>query len=146
MKKFGLLFLVLMLSLTVANAYAESAATEAPAAAAPMDSVIGAFSTVDLAGNAVDSNVFANSKLTLVNVWATYCGYCVDEMPDLAKLDGEYDDLQVLGILADAGTKDTTDPTNLKLGQDIAKETGAGYVSVLPDAVINEQLLTYLTV
>jgi thiol-disulfide isomerase/thioredoxin len=138
MRKLGLLLLVLMVVMT-AGANAES--TVAPTPAVPMDSVIGAFSTVDLEGNAVDSSVFAKAKLTLVNVWATFCGYCVDEMPDLAKLDAEYDDLQVLGVLGDAGTKDATDPANLKLGLQIAQETKANYVTILPDSIINDKLL-----
>ena len=143
MKKYGLLLLVLMTLVMAVGALAESAATVAPAAdaAAPMDSVIGAFSTVDMQGSAVDSNVFAASKLTLVNVWATFCPPCVGEIPDLAKLDQEIDGFQVLGVLADAGTKDAIDSNNLELGKQILSDSGAAYTSILPDDVLNEKLM-----
>ena len=135
MKKFGLLLLVVML-MTALGAAAES--TPAPA---PMDSAIGAFSTVDLNGNAVDSNVFAKEKLTLVNVWATFCGPCKEEIPYLAKLDQEIDGFQVLGILVDAGSKGAEDPANLALGLKILSDSGASYTSILPDDVLNQGLL-----
>ncbi len=146
MKKTGLILLALAMLLTAVAAFAESAATPAPTeAAAPMDSVIGAFSTVDIDGNAVDSNIFAEGKLTLVNVWATFCSPCIREIPDLAKLDQEIEGFQVLGVLGDAGTKDAQDPNNVALGKEIAEKSGAAYKSVLPDDTINTMLMNYIT-
>lgn len=46
--------------------------------------------TTDLAGNAVDSSVFAENKLTLVNVWNAGCTPCVQEMPILDQLNKDY--------------------------------------------------------
>ena len=54
-----------------APAASASAASAAPAA----------FTTQDLAGSAVDQSIFTGHRLTMVNVWATYCGYCLKEMP-----------------------------------------------------------------
>lgn len=34
----------------------------------------------------VSQDIFAPYDLTMVNIWATWCGYCVKEMPELAKL------------------------------------------------------------
>ena len=50
-----------------------------------------AFEAKDMEGNEVTSGVFAESKLTMINVWATYCNPCLNEMPDLGELSGEYD-------------------------------------------------------
>ena len=34
----------------------------------------------------------AEAKVVLVNVWSTWCGPCIDEFPDLVKLQKEYGD------------------------------------------------------
>ncbi len=58
------------------------------------------FSAQDLDGNPVDTSVFEGSRMTLINVWGTFCGPGLNEMPDLTKLAEEYADqgLQVIGI------------------------------------------------
>jgi len=151
MKRTALFLLVLAMLTSAVAVVAESAATPAPTegasagAVAPMDSVIGAFSTVDIDGNAVDSNIFAENKLTMVNVWATFCPPCIEEIPHLAKLDEEIEGFQVLGVLGDAGTKDVQDPNNVALGQEIAEKSGAAYPSVLPDDTITAMLMNYIT-
>ena len=49
------------------------------------------FDTVDLEGNAVNTREFAAQyDLTLVNFWATWCGPCVSEMPELQSLNEEF--------------------------------------------------------
>ena len=110
-------------------------------AVAPMDSAVGAFVTQNLDGNTVDSNIFAGSKLTLINAWATYCPPCVDEIPDLAKLDQEIEDFQVLGILIDAGVKGFPDEANLDLGKEILSDSGVKYTNILPDLQIINKFL-----
>ena len=61
------------------------------------------FQAADLAGNPADQTIFADHDLTLVNVWATFCGPCKAEMPDLAELHEESQDrgFQVVGICGD---------------------------------------------
>lgn len=150
MKKFVPILLVLavlttMVIVVTAEQDAAAPAPTAPAptqASAPMDSAIGAFDTQDLEGNAADSNLFAGSKLTLINVWATYCPPCKAEIPDLAKLDKEIEDFQVLGILIDAGVKSFPDEANLDLGKKILSDSGAEYTNILPDLVLIDKFLT----
>ena len=49
------------------------------------------FETTDLNGNPVSSrDLFAQNKVTLVNIWRTWCGPCVAEMPELDALNAEY--------------------------------------------------------
>ena len=126
---------------TVAPAAPASTVPAASQAVAPMDSAIGAFVTLNLDGNTVDSNLFAGSKLTLINAWATYCPPCVDEIPDLAKLDQEIEDFQVLGILIDAGVKGFPDEANLDLGKEILSDSGVKYTNILPDLQIINKFL-----
>lgn len=67
-----------------------------------------ALNSVDLNGNAVDASLFADYDLTLVTFWATWCGYCINEMPDLQEIADEYADqgVQVLGVLVDFQSAD----------------------------------------
>lgn len=37
-------------------------------------------------------------KIVILNFWGTWCPYCVQEMPDLNKLDGENEDLIVVAV------------------------------------------------
>ena len=48
------------------------------------------FTGTDLEGNTVSSDLFSQSALTMVNVWATYCNPCLREMPALGELAEDY--------------------------------------------------------
>ncbi len=67
------------------------------------------FQTVDYDGNTVDSSVFKNAKLTMVNIWATTCSFCIEEMPDLQELNDEMEDVQVITLLTDVRSLDDED-------------------------------------
>ena len=93
------------------------------------------FSTTDLDGNSVDQSVFADHKLTMVNVWATFCGPCISEMPELGTLASEYADkgMQIVGLVSDVTDSDgNLDEAQLSLARDIVAETGANYLHVVP--------------
>lgn len=47
--------------------------------------------TTDLEGNSVDASVFAENKVTLVNVWNVGCTPCIQELGILDKLNKEYE-------------------------------------------------------
>lgn len=59
--------------------------------------------TVDLEGNEVDKTVFQENELTMINAWATWCGPCVRELPELEKLQKELEaedrSVGVLGLV-----------------------------------------------
>ena len=44
------------------------------------------FVTTDMEGNTVTQEIFSAYDLTMVNVWATWCGYCIEEMPEFPAL------------------------------------------------------------
>lgn len=96
------------------------------------------FTAKDFEGNAVDQSVFANTKLTMMNVWATFCGPCIREMPELGELAVEGGtEYQIIGVCTDL---DDTEEM-LKEAQDIVAETGASYLHLQP----SESLLPVLT-
>ena len=58
------------------------------------------FTTVDMNGNTVDDSIFAENKVTMVNLWEPWCSPCKSEMPDLEKLYQEYKDqgFAIIGV------------------------------------------------
>lgn len=44
------------------------------------------FASTDLNGRIVTDKIFADNKITMLNIWATFCSPCIREMPELAKL------------------------------------------------------------
>lgn len=93
------------------------------------------FTAVDLAGNTVDESIFKGKKLTMINIWATFCRPCINEMPDLEKLHQEYADkgVQVMGIVCDVSySGDGYEPPLYDAALDIVEDTGVTYTSLLP--------------
>ena len=80
---------------------------------APKEGAI-SFETVDLEGNPVTSKeLFADHKITMVNIWATWCTHCVRELPELERMSKEWaeQDCQIIGICDDAnGRRSNKDP------------------------------------
>ena len=94
------------------------------------------FKTTDSNGNEVTEKIFADKDITMVNVWGTFCGPCINEMPELQKI---YESLpknaNLIGITADVpeGMKDGVD--NIKY---IEEQTGVKYTNlVLDDSLMN---------
>ena len=97
--------------------------------------ILSAFTATDLDGNAVDATLFAGHTLTMINVWATTCGPCIQEMPDLAALNEAYADqgVQVVGLVSDVlGLDGSVSEAQVAEAQSIVEETGANYVHIVP--------------
>lgn len=58
------------------------------------------FLTTDFDGNGWDETCFFDAKVTMINLWAYWCGPCVGEIPEIDKLSHDYADrqVQILGI------------------------------------------------
>ena len=123
--------LLLLSACGQAAAPAETSGAEETASAG----ILSSFDTVDLDGNAVDQGVFSEHKLTMVNIWATYCGPCISEMPDLGILAEEYEDkgLQVMGLVSDVLDSDgNLSEEQLEKAREIVESTGADYTHIVP--------------
>ena len=97
------------------------------------------FEGIDLEGNTVSSEVFSRSKLTMLNVWATYCNPCLNEMPDLGELAADYDvsEFQIIGIVSDV-----LEGEDQSLAESLVGQTGANYTHLLLNESIYYGLLT----
>lgn len=91
------------------------------------------FTANDLDGNTVDQTVFSQSKLTMINIWGTFCGPCINEMPELGELNRELPDVQVIGIIIDA-VDANLQPLEKEMADahSIISQTGADYLHLLP--------------
>ncbi|MCI9573009.1 MAG: TlpA family protein disulfide reductase [Lachnospiraceae bacterium] len=111
-----------------------------------------AFEGQDIEGNAVTSDIFGQSRLTMINVWATYCNPCLIEMPELGELAGEYEagDFQLIGVISDVpeATKGM-DAEKVERAVEEAKSliemTGADYPHLLVNVSLYNALLTDVT-
>lgn len=74
-------------------------------------------------------DIFSKNKYTVVNVWATWCGPCIQELPELETLSKELEakGCGIMGILHDGNI-----PGSLEVGQEILTEAGVTY----PNAVV----------
>ncbi len=106
------------------------------------DPIFITFEGTDLDGNAVSQEVFSQSKLTMVNVWATYCNPCLQEMPGLGELAAEHDssEFQIIGIVSDVWEGE-----NQELAESLIQQTGASYPHLLVNNSIYTEILTSVT-
>ena len=89
--------------------------------------VLGQFSTTDLDGNPVDQTAFQDYDVTMVNIWTTYCGYCLDEMGALGELS------RIMGMVTDVINSDgTLNESQMDLAREIVSSTGADYTHMVP--------------
>ena len=60
------------------------------------------FTTTDLNGKQVTNDIFAQKKLTVINIWGTFCGPCINEMPELGEWSDEMsNNVQLIGLVCD---------------------------------------------
>ena len=92
---------------------------------------VGDVTMQDLDGQTMSTRDW-RGKVTLVNYWATWCGPCRQEIPDLIRLQERYPDhLRVVGISTDEG-----DPADVKA---FAEEMGINYPVVLATPELSRQ-------
>ena len=89
------------------------------------------FTTKDFAGNTVASDdLFARRKVTMVNIWGTFCGFCIGELTELKRLNSEYaaKGAQIVGIVYDAVEEDL-----ILDARDILSDFKVDYINLLPN-------------
>ena len=103
------------------------------------------FEAQDMDGNTVSSDIFGESKITMVNVWATYCNPCLSEMPELGELAQEYDagEFRLIGIISDV--PENADEAIMGLAKDLIEQTGASYTHLPINQSLYDALLEDVT-
>ena len=97
------------------------------------------FTTQDLKGNQITNDIFAQKKLTVVNIWGTFCPPCIGEMPEL----GEWaktmpSDVQLIGIVCDV--RGNNDSQTIEAAKEILKDSDAEFLNIVPNGEIGNYL------
>lgn len=134
---------------TDAASVSDSAKTDETSASDGTDTDTALFSdmsTTDLDGNKVDSSMFSDHKITLVNVWNIGCTPCVNEIPELEKINSEFSEKggAVVGLYADFGAGIADD--EMEQIKEILSNANASYTQLRMDGTLatNEALLNIM--
>ena len=102
------------------------------AQASPVAKVIPNFTAKTIAGETVTNEIFASKKITVVNIWGTFCPPCIAEMPELGEMARALPaEAQIIGLVCDT-SEDSTE--NIPAAQKITAEANADFINIVPDA------------
>lgn len=99
--------------------------------------LLSSFTAKDLDGSTVDQTILAGKKLSVINVWATFCGPCIREMPELASVSSDYAEkgVQIVGVVVDTVDGNWSRiEKNVSEAKAIVSETGSPYIHLIPSA------------
>lgn len=88
------------------------------------------FETTDTEGNSIASNdLFSSNKITMVNIWASWCGPCIRELPELQAISERLKErgCSVIGLLYDGD-----DAAALETAKKLMTDNGVSYLVILP--------------
>lgn len=154
------IFVLLLAGMLLTGCASESSDSTVPENAAPQTESVGqsdngngtnadageeetyvlSFDAKTIDGDEFSSEKFSESKITMINVWATYCNPCLAEMPDLGEIAQTYDkeDFQLVGIISDV--VDSAPQSDIDNAKDLIGQTKADY----PHLLLNESLFENL--
>ncbi len=98
----------------------------------------GKFETKTFEGNLITEEVFENAEVTMINIWGTFCSPCINEMPELEKLNQTYKgkEFQLIGLVSDSDT-----PGNQNVKQ-IIEQTGTTYTHIMNSKELSNGILS----
>lgn len=100
---------------------------------------VGTFETQDVFGGEYSQTLFAEYDLTLVNAFATWCGPCTEELPELERLRQSFAEkgvkLGVVGAVLDTIMPDgNLDEGALEKARALSEENDLQFPLLIPDA------------
>lgn len=97
------------------------------------------FETTDLSGEPVNSvDLFSQHEITMLNLWGTWCGPCIQELPELNKVNERLAEMDgvVVGLLNDGrGSND------VELAKRYLEENGVQYLNILSPENMDEVIV-----
>lgn len=113
---------------------------------------MGEFEAETLSKEAATQEIFEKSQLTMLNIWATFCGPCIQEMEGLGELNREYDSqkFQIVGLISDVYSQEQSEEIqkvieeNMETARVIIDATKADYTHLLLNQPLWEKLGGYM--
>lgn len=95
------------------------------------------FKAETITGQSVTSDYFKDYDITMINLWTTSCGPCIEEMPDIAELyKTKPDNTNIISICVDLAHN----KKELKFANKVMKDSKAEFITLIPDSVLRERL------
>ena len=92
------------------------------------------FTANDVYGNRISSaDMFSSNKITMINIWASWCGPCVSELGELQTLSLKLKEINcgLIGILDDGDTA-----SGLQSGLELIRSYGLTYTVIVPNSEV----------
>lgn len=102
------------------------------------------FTSTEFGGDEITSEIFTKNKITMLNIWGTFCPPCIREMPGLAKLaqENKGKGVEVVGVIIDlTDSKGKILPKQLADAGKIIELTGADYRHIIPSIEMQNGIL-----
>lgn len=141
MKRILSLMLAAVLALGIVSPALAKTVPDYPVRGDAIGMNISDFVSVDLDNNPVDGSIFHENTLTVVNMWATWCGPCLSEMPHFQQLHEVYsatpeDDVMMLGVLLINGS------STVSSGKQVLNSNGYTYYNIVHSSTFIDILYT----
>lgn len=96
------------------------------------------FNAKTLDGGTFTQEDLAKYDITMVNIWTTWCGGCIEEMPELQAL---YEKLpENMNMISICGNGDMEE----ELAREILNKNGCKFSTLIPDEKLQESLIKYI--
>ncbi|MGL5255648.1 MAG: TlpA family protein disulfide reductase [Proteocatella sp.] len=96
------------------------------------------FNTTTLNGKEANQDVFKNYDVTMVNVWATWCGPCVEELPEIGELHKKLPkNINIITICTDGEEEGD-------LAKEILEESNCEMTTLLSSESLNKSIIENL--
>ncbi len=106
--------------------------------------IIGNFSAINLNGDVTDERIIQSNKITMINVWGTFCAPCIEEMPIIEKIYNDYSEkgFGVLGVVVDAADKNGVSlPNIVGEAKKITTKLNITYDNIIPNKTFYKDTL-----
>ncbi len=104
---------------------------------------INGFTAQSIDGATVNSNIFKNYEITMIYIWSTSCGRCIEKIPEIAKLYRiKPAKSNIISICVDAGNNQG----KLDFARKILRKSGAEFITLLPDDIIKSKITDHIHV